>query len=332
MEKLKNLLLAKSIGLYINFLSYAHPKKAGQLAYRFFSEPRLGRLSKESLPLVLQHAKTETFNHNGQQIQAYIWKGNNNIILLVHGWESNASRWEKMLPYLRSSGSTIIAIDGPAHGLSSGVEFNVPAYAEYIDFAVQKFNPNILIGHSIGGAACIYYQYKYQSTSLQKMVILGAPSDLKTLVQNYVALLSLNAKIVTMLENHFIERFKFKLDDFSGKIFGSALSVKGMIAHDIHDDVVSFEEAKKSPVPGKPQHSSKPKALGTACTTMHCIKKSVTFCLKQSDIAFIVIRPAFRFNLFFVPQKRISTTIRAIVDVFVFSSGLSFRRLTNRMK
>jgi pimeloyl-ACP methyl ester carboxylesterase len=245
MAKLKHLLLAKSIGLYINFLSYAHPKKAGQLAYRFFSEPRIGRLSKGSLPLVLQHAKTETFNHNGQEIQVYIWKGNDSVILLVHGWESNASRWEKMLPYLKSSGSTIIAIDGPAHGLSSGVEFNLPAYAEYIDFAVKKFNPNVLIGHSIGGAACIYYQYKYQNTSLQKMVILGAPSDLKTLVQNYVALLSLNAKIVTMLENHFIERFKFKLDDFSGKIFGSALSIKGMIAHDVHDDVVSFEEAKK---------------------------------------------------------------------------------------
>jgi pimeloyl-ACP methyl ester carboxylesterase len=45
---------------------------------------------------------------------------------LVHGWESNASRWGNLLPYLKKSGSTIIAIDGPAHGLSSGKEFSIP--------------------------------------------------------------------------------------------------------------------------------------------------------------------------------------------------------------
>jgi hypothetical protein len=36
---------------------------------------------------------------------------------------------EKMLPYLKKSGSTIIA-NAPAHGLSGG-EFNIPQYAAY---------------------------------------------------------------------------------------------------------------------------------------------------------------------------------------------------------
>lgn len=238
-------MLAKSIGLYINFLSYVHPKGASVLAYKFFSQPRNGRLTKGSLPLVLKDAETETFSNNGNEFQTYTWRGNDKVILLVHGWESNAARWEKMLPYLKSSGSTIIAIDGPAHGLSAGKEFSVPRYAEFIDVAVQKYNPDYLIGHSIGGAACIYYQYKYQHAGIKKMVLLGAPSDLKTLITNYVSLLSLNTKIVRMLEDHFIEKFRFKIDEFSGKIFGSAISVKGMVAHDIDDDVVSFEEGKK---------------------------------------------------------------------------------------
>jgi hypothetical protein len=30
---------------------------------------------------------------------------------------------------IRKSGSTIIAIDAPAHGLSGGTEFNIPQYA-----------------------------------------------------------------------------------------------------------------------------------------------------------------------------------------------------------
>ena len=243
--ELKHILLAKSIGAYINTLSYTHPEKAVALAYRFFSEPRIGKLQKNKMPTVLQNAKMETFQFNDHTFQAYVWGGNENVVLLIHGWESNASRWEQLLPYLQKSGSTIVAIDGPAHGLSSGTEFNVPTYAEFIDVAVQKFQPNILIGHSIGGAACVYYQYKYQSQSLQKMVILGAPSDLKVLTHNYVTLLGLNAKMTEMLENFFLSRFNFRTEDFSGSIFGSEITIDGIIAHDVDDTVVAFTEGQK---------------------------------------------------------------------------------------
>jgi alpha-beta hydrolase superfamily lysophospholipase len=46
--------------------------------------------------------------------------------------------------YLKKSGSTIIAIDAPAHGLSGGKEFNIPQYAAYIDILAQ-FKPSYLI-------------------------------------------------------------------------------------------------------------------------------------------------------------------------------------------
>ena len=231
--------------MYINSLSYVNPKKATLLAYQLFSEPRIGRLKKENLPLILQDAKTETFYFNESPFESYYWQGNENVILLIHGWESNTSRWEKLLPYLKKTGSTIVAIDAPAHGLSSGKEFNVPTYAAFIDVAVQKFQPDFLIGHSIGGAACVYYQHKYQNAKLKKMVLLGAPSDLRTLIVNYVALLSLNNKMVHLLENHFLQKFKFKFDDFSGQIFGKSLTIEGLIAHDVDDTIVAFDEGKK---------------------------------------------------------------------------------------
>ncbi|KIA99326.1 alpha/beta hydrolase [Flavobacterium sp. KMS] len=235
----------KSVGQYINFLSYVRPEKAAQISYALFSQPREGRLSKENLPEILQDTKTETFHHNEHHFQTYTWEGNDTKILLVHGWESNASRWQKTLPYLQQSGSTIIAIDAPAHGQSSGIEFNVPLYAEFINKAVQKYQPTIIIGHSIGGAACVYHQHLYPDTSIKKMVILGAPSDLQTLINNYISMLSLNEKMVPLLENRFVNRFNLKLEDFSGKKFASNFTVKGLIAHDIEDNVVAFEEGEK---------------------------------------------------------------------------------------
>lgn len=245
MKKALYFLFTKSIGLYINLLSFIFPEKANQLAYALFSEPRDGKLLKDNLPPILKETEKETYQLEGESFQTYTWKGNENVILLVHGWESNASRWEKLLVYLKKSGNTIIALDGPGHGLSSGKEFNIPQYAAFIDVLVQKFEPKYLIGHSLGGKTCLYYQSTYQSNSIEKMVILGSPSDFKIILNNYITLLSLNAKISKGLENHYLNHFNLKMEQFSGKFFASKIKTKGLIAHDTEDTIVLFEEAKK---------------------------------------------------------------------------------------
>ena len=161
MEKTIQFILVKSVGLYINTLSYIAPKKAFALAYKLFSQPRKGRITEHKIPKTLLKAEHVSHKHKEHEFQTYIWKGNEDIILLIHGWESNASRWKKLLSHLKKTGKTIIAIDGPAHGKSSGKEFNVPTYAEFIDVVVQKYNPKIVIGHSIGGNAIAYFQAHY---------------------------------------------------------------------------------------------------------------------------------------------------------------------------
>lgn len=245
MKKVLYFLLTKSVGLYINLMSFVSPKKATQLAHRYFSEPRKGKLTPDKLPKTLKTAHSETLLHNEDVIQTYIWKGNETIILLIHGWESNSSRWKKMLPYLKKSGSTIIAIDGPAQGLSSGREFTVTKIAEFIDVLSKKYQPHYIIGHSLGGNACLYYQYKYQNPIIQKMVILGAPSDFNVIFNNFIKLLSLNNKISKALENQYTTALNHNLDLFTAQEFASRIETKGLLAHDIDDTVVLFEEGKK---------------------------------------------------------------------------------------
>jgi len=245
LKKSIRFIIVKSVGQYINLLLFVNPKKALQLSYTLFSNPRIGRLSKENLPTILQDTHKETFQHNEHHFQTYTWKGNDTKILLVHGWESNSARWEKTLAHLQKSGSTIIAIDAPAHGQSSGLEFNVPRYAEFINKAVRKFEPDIIIGHSIGGSACLYHQYLFPETSIQKMVILGAPSDLKTLIDNYIQMLSLNPKIYPLLEKHYLGNFSSNFDSFSAATLAKQIKIEGIIAHDTTDTVVAFEEGKK---------------------------------------------------------------------------------------
>lgn len=245
MEKIRHFILTKSIGLYINLLSYWNAEKATLLAYQLFSHPRDGRLQKDNLPQVLQDAITETLHLDEDHFQTYIWKGNETVTLLIHGWESNASRWEKLLPYLKESGNTIVAVDAPAHGLSSGNEFNVPQYARYIDILIQKYQPQFIIGHSLGGIATTYYQYHYTDHNLKKMVLLGAPSDFKILIENYVKMLSLKPSLRRFLMDNTRRKFAIDINDFSGEKFLEATTLEGLIVHDTNDSVVAFSEAKK---------------------------------------------------------------------------------------
>lgn len=246
MQKIIKFIVAKLLGLYINILSYTAPAKASRLAYKYFSEPRSGRLFKDQLPDILKEAETEIITHKDSVFQTYIWKGTTACkVILIHGWESNASRWKLFITYLKKAGCTIIAIDGPAHGLSSGTEFTIPRYAEFIDIIVQREQPQYMIGHSLGGSTVLYYQSHFPNTSLQKLVVMGAPCDFTMVVDNYIGLLSLNSNVFTLLNKHFLDNLNIKTEEFSGRLFASKIKIKGLVAHDEDDTTVAYSEGKK---------------------------------------------------------------------------------------
>lgn len=244
MKKIQRYFLVKSVGLYLNTVSYFKPEKARNIAYKIFSSPRKGKLQKEALPKTLRSAQQETLQYDGETFQAYIWQGSEDSILLLHGWESNAARWKKLLNHLKPMGKTIIAIDAPAHGLSSGKEFNAPRYAEFIRVLTEKYHPKIVIGHSIGGAAITFYLNKYHNPHIEKIVLLGAPSSFKKISDNFVNLLSLNTKIKRLLEQYYQEKFGLHINDFAGHLFAENFHHKAIIAHDSHDNVILVEEGR----------------------------------------------------------------------------------------
>ena len=258
MKSILYFILTKSIGLYINFLQRFAPKTAAKTAYNFFSHPRVQRLSKTELPPILQSAEKQVFDFENHKIQTYIWAGSEETILLIHGWESNSARWENMVHLLQKHHKNIIAIDAPAHGLSTGKSFDIPTYGKFIKFISEKFHPQFIIAHSLGGASAIYSQAIFPSASLQKMVLIAAPSDQKVLFENYVKLLSLNNSVLVGIDNYFQERFGYSLDEFSGRNFAKLITIPTLIIHDHADKSVLYEESQKilSNLPNSIMHST----------------------------------------------------------------------------
>lgn len=258
-------------------LSFVNQDKAKTLAYQLFSHPRKGKISVGKLPKTLASTIHETFQFQNETIQCYRWEGNEEIILLIHGWESNSSRWKKLLNHLKPLGKTIIAIDAPAHGLSSGKEFNTPKYAEFIQVVTQKYNAKYIIGHSVGGAAITYYLNKFNNTSIEKVVLLGSPSDFKIISNNYISLLSLNSKVKTLLENYYQEKFNIHIDDFKGHTFAKNFTHKALIAHDIFDNIVLVDEGKKYASTWKNSEFIETKGLGHSLHDENLYQKIAEF-------------------------------------------------------
>jgi pimeloyl-ACP methyl ester carboxylesterase len=238
---------------------------------------RQGKLDATNLPPFLAEAEKETFEKNGQNFQTYIWKGDEKIIFLIHGWESNTARWKKLIPHLLETGHTIIAIDAPAHGLSEGKEFNVFQYASYIDIVSKKYAPKYIIGHSIGGKTSLYYQATYQNPNIEKMVLLGAPADFKVIFENYIKLLSLNSRMVQLLHQHYWDYFQIKVEQFSAQHFTPNITAKGFIIHDVEDKIVLYKEGEKITNHWKASVLETTKGLGHSLQNKDVYKKIVDF-------------------------------------------------------
>lgn len=237
--------ILKTIGVYINALSYLYPKEAVRLAEKYISEPRKGKLNPSDLPDILKDNRHINLSLNGHNIQTYRWEGNEDIILLVHGWESNAARWYKLIPILEKSGCTIVAIDAPAHGLSGSKWFNVGKYSEFLKVAIEHFKPKYVIGHSIGGTASLFHQYKHQTPEIEKIVLLGSPGELRIMVYNFASIFNLKKRVIGLMEKKFFKDHQFNFETFSLVKMAPSIKSKGLIVHDRTDKIVSYREGKK---------------------------------------------------------------------------------------
>jgi len=236
-------IIAKFIGGFINFISLFSPRFAGKMALNLFSRPRRIKL-KELQKDFLMTAFIEDVEYENLSIMTYRWLGKKDTILLAHGWESNSFRWKPLIEKLKALDYNVVALDAPAHGRSSGKIFNAILYSECINVVAKKFNAKIIIGHSVGGMAAAFFQHKYQLQSLEKLILIGAPSNFVGVFSRYVKMMSYNNRVSKTMNNLIFERFNNKPDYFNSARLSESITAKGLIIHDELDQIIPFTDAK----------------------------------------------------------------------------------------
>ncbi len=232
----------KLVGLSINGLSYISKNYAANKALSLFSKPRKGQISKTQAEF-LETSVKETLYYNSFEIITYKWPGTKQTILMVHGWESNSGRWKPLVKHLKKKNYTIICLDAPAHGNSGSQYFNAILYSEFINVVAQTFKPDVIIGHSVGGMATVFFQHKYQLENLKKLVLLGAPSEFTGIFKNYTDMLNYNQRVIKQLNKIILKRFGALPESFSTARYITKIDTEGLIIHDEEDNIIPYNDA-----------------------------------------------------------------------------------------
>lgn len=100
-------------------------------------------------------------------------------ILILHGWNLNASKYKFLEKELVKHGYKTLCFDLPGFGKSKALSypFTLPIYAKYIINRLkrERISKIIIIGHSFGGRIGVYLSVNYPEM-VEALILSGTPA------------------------------------------------------------------------------------------------------------------------------------------------------------
>ncbi|MCA1371228.1 alpha/beta fold hydrolase [Bradyrhizobium sp. BRP14] len=251
----------KVIRLSLKAVSAVSAEAAGRTAFWIFCrtpsrKPRNGKeaaLLKAAAP-VMERSRRVTLSLAGGWVVARHFErrpgGSGPRVLLAHGWGSRSDYLATMIEGLLSSGAEVIALDWPGHGASPGRSLTMPQAVRAIDAAWRHFDGfDVGIGHSFGGAslACAAGAVLCDVPARvpEKLVLIGAPSEMTWLFKGFGKVLDLAPKAQAAFEG-MVERLSGRrVDGFDATRILAALRKPVLVIHAEDDKEVPAEHARR---------------------------------------------------------------------------------------
>src|SRR5689334_2706398 len=204
--------------LILRFIRWWFPKAekfapafAAKYFRKIFFTPLKYTIPEKEKPL-MESAEKFSIALGDKRIQGYIW-GTGTPVFLLHGWAGRATQFRQFIPALNRAGYQVIAIDGPAHGQSQGVQTNILEFAQVINDVYQRFKPVAAIAHSFGGVAVIYACSK--GLPLQKLVTIASPSIGDEVIKTYLRAINGSQPTGDAFRQYLMDTYGVTFEEFS---------------------------------------------------------------------------------------------------------------------
>ncbi|MBL7798030.1 MAG: alpha/beta hydrolase [Saprospiraceae bacterium] len=238
---------ARFVGALLNGMARVAPGPTGWLTFFLFGMPKR-RKPKHKEADFLAKANLHYEQIGANRIAVYRWGNSGPVALLAHGWESNAGRWRKVATGLLRAGFQVVAVDAPAHGRSSGRHFTMIRYAGVLQAVLRNIGPvDVLIGHSVGGAACVWAMGQTDPALRPKRaVILAAFASIQYIMDNARHLIGASDALMKAVDDHIEHIYGMRIAAYSlAETARNLGEVQSLIIHDRGDRVTHFVEGEK---------------------------------------------------------------------------------------
>ena len=188
---------------------------AARVGIKMFSTPHAKSWHKE-VPEAFKSAGQYCLSTTYGRIKIHSWGESGPRVLLVHGWESRAFTFATMVPALLERGFRVVAIDGPAHGESSGSSTNLVEFAQVIQTVIDHYELaggiSHIIAHSFGAAAVTYQFSGRSSDKLVSLVLISMPTQIKQVFQSFAQVLRLSDRVLDRMVSVIHQRTGVSID------------------------------------------------------------------------------------------------------------------------
>lgn len=238
-------LIHLSIRSYFKTLSAIAPKTAAAQAAKLFQRPQKRKLRAPEKLFYAEYEPAKVEYAEGSY-HTFEW-GNpeGELVILVHGWNSNAGSMAGVGHRLARAGYKVVAIDLPGHGLSVSSSTNLVRMASALEHLLLSLNgqPFSIVSHSMGSAVTSY-ALRNTGVAANKLIYLTSPNSMSAIFEEYRDTIGLGHNAYPYLVSIVEAILDENMEGATVPVFLNEATYDSLlIVHDRTDRVIPFDNA-----------------------------------------------------------------------------------------
>jgi len=234
-------LTLRALRVWFAIESRVAPHSAENRAARMFVTPPSHKRGKVDYGSVADGGWTHIAVSDGPSIIAASTLGTGPTVMLVHGWGGSAKDMTPLAVAYANGGYRSIVFDMPGHGRSSGRESSLVEFLRAMRAVVRLFgSPDIIVGHSFGGAAAVFGITELALPVRGAVLISPAPGP-AYYVERFARTLGLPSARTHGMVQRLVKRVGRTLESLDAVSAAQHARVPAVVFHDPADREVPFE-------------------------------------------------------------------------------------------
>ncbi|KJS18448.1 MAG: hypothetical protein VR78_04900 [Hoeflea sp. BRH_c9] len=237
------------------------PEKAGELAFFLFARTPRAKPQGDKERRAIANARTRMAEADsvrlvigGGVVATHVFRpkpdtDDGGRVLIVHGYRSRSDHMMTMAEALVARGKTVVCLDLPGHGASSGRKLHLGKAVEAIDAAWRQHGPfEAYVGHSFGGpsvmAAAVGAILHVPRRTPDRIVTIAAPSDMADVFRWAGGYMGLGPAAQSAFERQVLRIAGRPLSEFRVDRMLHDLRIPMLVIHAEDDKEVAFSNAE----------------------------------------------------------------------------------------